>query len=103
MQRRVRAGFTERTQLLAAISHDLQTPLTRLRLRLELVENEELRARLLQDHEAMQRLVRDEGGSVIPMYANNVDARSKKLAHSGKLGSNWELDGWKCLDRWWFA
>ena len=51
----------------------------------------------------MQRLVRDEGGSVIPMYANNVDARSKKLAHSGKLGSNWELDGWKCLDRWWFA
>lgn len=59
MQRRVRAGFTERTQLLAAISHDLQTPLTRLRLRLELVENEELRARLLQDHEAMQRLVRE--------------------------------------------
>ncbi|PJG46161.1 MULTISPECIES: ATP-binding protein [Sphingobium] len=59
MQRRVRAGFAERTQLLAAISHDLQTPLTRLRLRLELVENEELRARLLQDHQAMQTLVRE--------------------------------------------
>lgn len=59
MQRRVREGFQERTQLLAAISHDLQTPLTRLRLRLELVENEELRARLLQDHAAMQRLVRE--------------------------------------------
>ena len=51
----------------------------------------------------MQRLVRNEGGSVIPMYANNVDARSKKVANSGKLGSNWELDGWSCLDRWWFA
>lgn len=59
MQRRVRTGFQERTQLLAAISHDLQTPLTRLRLRLELVENEELRARLLQDHQAMQTLVRE--------------------------------------------
>lgn len=59
MQRRARAGFAERTQLLAAISHDLQTPLTRLRLRLELVENEELRARLLQDHLAMQTLVRE--------------------------------------------
>lgn len=59
MQRRVRAGFAERTQLLAAISHDLQTPLTRLRLRLELVENEELRARLLQDHQAMLTLVRE--------------------------------------------
>ncbi|MEC3947410.1 ATP-binding protein [Sphingobium sp. HWE2-09] len=59
MQRRARAGFAERTQLLAAISHDLQTPLTRLRLRLELVDNEELRARLLQDHQAMQTLVRE--------------------------------------------
>ena len=59
MQRRARAGFAERTQLLAAISHDLQTPLTRLRLRLELVENEELRARLLQDHQAMQTLVKE--------------------------------------------
>lgn len=59
MQRRARAGFAERTQLLAAISHDLQTPLTRLRLRLELVDNVELRARLIQDHEAMQRLVRE--------------------------------------------
>ena len=51
----------------------------------------------------MQRLVRDDGGSVIPMYANNVDARSKKVANDGTLASNWELDGWKCLDRWWFA
>lgn len=44
---------------MAAISHDIQTPLTRLRLRLELVENAELRARLLADHEAMQQLVRE--------------------------------------------
>lgn len=51
----------------------------------------------------MQQICRDDGGALIPMYANNVDARSKKVAHMGKLASNWELDGWKCLDRWWFA
>lgn len=59
MQRRARAGFAERTQLLAAISHDLQTPLTRMRLRLELVDNLELRGRLLQDLGAMQTLVKE--------------------------------------------
>ena len=59
MQERVRWGFRERTQLLAAISHDLQTPLTRLRLRLEQVKDEELRERLVDDHRAMQDLVRE--------------------------------------------
>lgn len=59
MQQRVRAGFRERTQLLSAISHDLQTPLTRLRLRLEQVDDPHLRQKLLEDHNAMQRLVRE--------------------------------------------
>ncbi|MBB5730331.1 ATP-binding protein [Sphingomonas prati] len=49
MQERVRAGLRERTRMLAAISHDLQTPLTRLRLRLEQVEDEVLRDRLVAD------------------------------------------------------
>lgn len=59
MQRRVRDGFRERTQLLAAISHDLQTPITRLRLRLEQVEDDALRQRLVEDLAAMQALVRE--------------------------------------------
>ncbi len=66
------------------------------------------RAELDQDkrramYHEMQQLVSDDGGSVIPMYANNVDGRSTKIAHGGKLAANWELDGWKCLERWWFA
>jgi signal transduction histidine kinase len=59
MQSRVREGFRERTQILAAVTHDLQTPLTRLRLRLEQVTDETLRARLIADMSETQRLVRD--------------------------------------------
>ena len=51
----------------------------------------------------MQRLVRDEGGAVIPMYANNVDARSTRIATPEEIAGNWDLDGWKALERWWLA
>jgi signal transduction histidine kinase len=59
MQQRVRDGFRERTHILAAIAHDLQTPITRLRLRLEQVKDGPLRDRLIGDLGAMQGLVRD--------------------------------------------
>lgn len=49
MRRRVRALVKERTQMLTAISHDLRTPLTRLRLRTERVTDEPLRAAMLED------------------------------------------------------
>lgn len=58
MQERVREGLRERTRLLAAISHDLQTPLTRLRLRLEQVEDAALRERLVTDLSATLVMVR---------------------------------------------
>lgn len=59
MQSRIRNHVQERTQMLAAISHDLQTPLTRLRLRLEKVTDEPLRAKLIEDMHAMQDIVRE--------------------------------------------
>lgn len=59
MQSRVREALRERTQILASITHDLQTPLTRLRLRLEQVEPEELRERLIDDLAATLRMVRE--------------------------------------------
>ena len=50
----------------------------------------------------MQEIVRDEGGVVIPMFANYVFAMSKKVEH-GPMAANWDLDGNKGMERWWFA
>jgi signal transduction histidine kinase len=60
MQARIEGQLAERLHLLAAISHDLQTPITRMRLRAEQIEPAGLRDKVLHDLLAMQRLV-DEG------------------------------------------
>ena len=59
MQARIRQHIFQRTQMLAAITHDLQTPLTRLRLRLEKVADSELYDRLVGDLSAMQSMVKE--------------------------------------------
>ncbi|MES2151128.1 MAG: ATP-binding protein [Pseudomonadota bacterium] len=59
MQARIRQYIFQRTQMLAAITHDLQTPLTRMRLRLEKVGDAELQERLVGDLSAMQEMVRE--------------------------------------------
>ena len=59
MQAQIRRYVQERTQMLAAITHDLQTPLTRIRLRLEKVQDQELQTRLVEDLSAVQAMIRD--------------------------------------------
>jgi signal transduction histidine kinase len=59
MQARIRQYIFQRTQMLAAITHDLQTPLTRMRLRLEKVSDPDLKERLIGDLSAMQAMVRE--------------------------------------------
>ena len=59
MQARIQRYLKERTQILAAISHDLQTPITRMKLRVEMSEEPMLRDKLMQDLENMTRLVRE--------------------------------------------
>ena len=51
----------------------------------------------------MQRLVRDEGGLVAPVFANWVYVTSDKLKVSDKLAGNWTLDGNKNTERWSFS
>jgi len=57
MKRRLRGLISDRTQMLAAISHDLRTPITRLRLRAEFVEDKEQRGKMLNDLEQMEAMI----------------------------------------------
>ncbi|MBU4682082.1 two-component sensor histidine kinase [Cedecea davisae] len=59
MQARIQMHLKERTQILASISHDLQTPITRMKLRLEMSDEPELRDKLMQDLDNMTHLVRE--------------------------------------------
>lgn len=51
----------------------------------------------------MCMIAKDDGGTVIPFFANFVYARSKKVQHGPSLASSWELDGGRGYHRWWFA
>ncbi|HSN40644.1 MAG TPA: ATP-binding protein, partial [Burkholderiales bacterium] len=57
MQQRLAAFIRDRTRVLAAMSHDLKTPITRLRLRAELLDDAELRAKFTRDLEEMETMV----------------------------------------------
>ena len=57
MQERVNRFVQDRTTMLAAISHDLRTPITSLRLRAEFVEDDELRQKIVESLDDMQTMV----------------------------------------------
>jgi signal transduction histidine kinase len=59
MHERIRAFVAQRAVLLAAITHDLRAPLTRLRLRTELMEESPTQDLLLQDIDAMSTMIVD--------------------------------------------
>ncbi|MCR5858994.1 ATP-binding protein [Mesorhizobium sp. J428] len=56
MQERIHRFVADQTRMLAAIGHDLRTPLTTMRLRAELIEDTELQERMLDTIEEMQAL-----------------------------------------------
>lgn len=80
MQRRLRAFVEDRTRMLAAVSHDLRTPLTRMRLRAEFVDDDTQREKILEDLGEMEAMIgatlafaRDEAAQETPAQ---VDVRA---------------------------
>ncbi len=57
MQQRLRRYIGDRARILSAISHDLKTPITRLRLRSELLEDERIRTDIETDLDHMEEMV----------------------------------------------
>jgi peptide/nickel transport system substrate-binding protein len=51
----------------------------------------------------MQAIVSDEGGVVIPMFASYVFAMQTTVATGELIGSNWDMDGERWMERWWYA
>jgi len=51
----------------------------------------------------MQAIVNQDGGVIIPMFASYVFATSKKVGTPEVMASNWDLDGERWAERWWFA
>lgn len=67
MHERIALLMSDRTKMLAAISHDLRTPITRLRLRAEFIEDETNRKRMLIDLDQMRSMLE----SVLSLLRND--------------------------------
>ncbi len=74
MRRRMRGHMDERIQMLSAFSHDMQTPITRMRLRAELANTFPDREKFLRDLDETERLIR-EGMA----YARNAHVRQEEI------------------------
>lgn len=67
MHERIARLMADRTRMLAAISHDLRTPITRLRLRAEFIEDDGNRKRMLIDLDQMRSMLE----SVLSLLRND--------------------------------
>jgi signal transduction histidine kinase len=93
MRERIQRMVEDRAQMLAAISHDLRTPITRLRLRAEEIEPETLRIQVIQDLEAMQAMsqaalsfLRDEAATKVHLQIDFTNLVQKVLNNFGGIG-----------------
>ncbi|MDI4235505.1 ATP-binding protein [Bradyrhizobium sp. Arg237L] len=75
MRERITGLIEDRTKMLAAISHDLRTPITRMRLRSEFIEDETHRSRMLHDLDQMRAMLE----SVLSFLRNDRKLESMTL------------------------
>lgn len=59
-------------------------------------------AKRTAQYREMQELCRDDGGTIVPMFRNRIAGRRKNVKHGPNIAGNWELDGARAYQRWWF-
>jgi len=60
--------------------------------------DESKRSQIYRD---IQIIIKDQGASIIPGFANVVQGLSSKIGTSDKIGGGWDMDGGQFLKRWW--
>jgi signal transduction histidine kinase len=81
MQHRLQRFLEDRTQMLAAISHDLRAPLARLRLRAELVADGEQQHKMFDDLEGMNAMI----DSTLAFARDDARREPRRLVDLGVL------------------
>ena len=51
----------------------------------------------------MQQILHNDGGLILPLFQSDIMAYHERLAVPKEVGNNWELDGAKNSERWWFT
>jgi two-component system osmolarity sensor histidine kinase EnvZ len=98
MRERIRRQIVQRTEMLAGVSHDLRTPLTRMKLQLALLPDSQEAADLKSDVEEMEKMV--EGylafargeGTEQPVYTNLSSLLRDVVAGAARQGAQVDLE-----------
>ncbi len=81
MQLRIKRLLSDRSAMLAAVSHDLRTPITRLRLRVELLDDTEQQQKMVADIVEMEEMV----NSTLAFFRDDAIAEARRPIDLGSL------------------
>ena len=75
MMKRINRHLSQRSEMLSGISHDLRTPLTRLKLQLAMMEKKELAKKMTNDIDEMEKMLND----YLQYSKSQVEENSSKI------------------------
>lgn len=94
MEARIQAFLSDRQRLFSAISHDLRTPITRLKLRTEFIEDDEMRESLHEDLDDLAKMVT---GALMSVKETALDELPEPVAVEEML--NHLIEGYRLDNR----